>query len=756
MIVLAVTAALAMFARTTLRFGAEEFSFEEQNDDNWVHQNLTNRACRELWGDRPGEHPASSSLEWHTDYIDSYLYNPLFWAGGLGTADGLDRLKVATSLHDDLITLHFDDLTSAAQIQSMWTRYLSGCLAGMFWAAGRDDVPAAHNILGAALHAIQDFYAHSNWVDVPDRRTRAWHEVPVADRVEAYLYTGSYEKPEQLSQRPHGKVSLACSLMRSIPGLGALMEVACAGISPLNKLTPCQIYDRCRDAESVRTNVLGVQLPPKMVYLDPPGIALDSSWQAEIARQVREIPDSDPVTGRQLYESAKNLAVRSSVHWLNAVGTILDRSPGMAAFWAKVMGSNTYDQRRGQFEDFSRPPLLFLAHGPYPPTDRDRDHDWFVRLQIRTSSDTDSGTNGSVSVWAGGQRYLLDYGKNANAVVEYNDFSTGDVQSYVIGPMREPPGSLLFEVEGNDVGDVFTVIWEGFVEALESIVESLGDFLLSLIGGHADFVAQRTLLWSPEQLAGIGHAPVPFREFLDGDDEGQYHLFGSIRGIEGAGAPYRFRTFEVLLERLECREESTETSAQDEPFLLALLVNLADHDPARRVQRMRTSPASVDKGDSAPIHHLFRAHVPEGSGGLALPIAVYESDQESAAARDALLSQFAGDTVAETRSWSDKLIETLGATVGSDWKLGGLDAYAFTRAAVGAQAGTVFAGAIERGSRRQRTPSRRIPPQRERTGACRRTCGRPRTKGPRWLSTSTATATRTGPVAAMGAGSVRR
>ncbi len=183
-IVLAVTAALAMFARTTLRFGAEEFSFEEQNDDNWVHQNLTNRACRELWGDRPGEHPASSSLEWHTDYIDSYLYNPLFWAGGLGTADGLDRLKVATSLHDDLITLHFDDLTSAAQIQSMWTRYLSGCLAGMFWAAGRDDVPAAHNILGAALHAIQDFYAHSNWVDVPDRRTRAWHEVPVADRVD--------------------------------------------------------------------------------------------------------------------------------------------------------------------------------------------------------------------------------------------------------------------------------------------------------------------------------------------------------------------------------------------------------------------------------------------------------------------------------------------------------------------------------------------------------------------------------------------
>ncbi len=314
--------------------------------------------------------------------------------------------------------------------------------------------------------------------------------------------------------------------------------------------------------------------------------------------------------------------------------------------------------------------------------------------------------------------------------MEYNDFSTGDVQSYVIGPMREPPGSLLFEVEGNDVGDVFTVIWEGFVEALESIVESLGDFLLSLIGGHADFVAQRTLLWSPEQLAGIGHAPVPFREFLDGDDEGQYHLFGSIRRIEGAGAPYRFRTFEVLLERLECWEESTETSAQDEPFLLALLVNLADHDPARRVQRMRTSPASVDKGDSAPIHHLFRAHVPEGSGGLALPMAVYESDQESAAARDALLSQFAGDTVAETR----QLERQADRDAGGDRRLGlearragRLRVHPGSRRRAGRDRVRRGDRAVDRGGQpvRRRVGSR---PRDGRTGACRRTCGRPRTK----------------------------
>jgi hypothetical protein len=692
---LTITLALAKYARLSSHFGWEEVSFEEMHDDVFVHQNLTNRACRELWGAQPGEHPASSSLEWHTDYIDSYLYNPLFWAGGITTGDGLDRLKVATSLHDDLVSLHFDDLTSVEQIEMMWTRYLSGCVAGLFWAANRDDVPAAHNILGATLHAIQDFYAHSSWVDDRARREKAWHEFSPLERSELNLYTGSYEADEHLSQRAHGKVSLECSLMRAVD-VGPVMEIACAGISPLNKLTPCEIFDRCRDAEAVRTNVLGVQLPQGLVYVDPPGIALDSSWQAEIARQVRDIPADDPITARKLYENAKDLAVRASVWWVRSVGDLMAAEARTQAFWARVMAENTYGSRHAQFEDFSRLPLLFVAHGPYPPTSIGTDWDWYLRLQIRTASETDSGTNGSVTALAGERPFLLDYGKLSSAVVEYNDFSTGDVQSYLIGPLPELPDTLTFSVEGNDVGDILTVIWEGFVGALKSVVDTLGDFFMSVVGGHADFVAQRSLQWSPDQLAGITYEPLPFREFLDGDDEGQYNVYGSIRRIDHSDTPRRHSTFEVRIDRLECWEESTEASSKDEPFLLALLINLADHDPKSRVQPFRTSPASLDDGESTWINHAFTvAHVPDGHGMLALPIAVYESDQESAAARDELLRRFAREAEEETQSWSDRLIETVGATFGSDWKLGGLEVYAFNRAPVDARAATIFAGAVE-------------------------------------------------------------
>lgn len=684
-------AAMAILSRTSLRFGWEEVSFEEMHDDAFVHQNLTNRAYREYAAGQPG-FEASLSLEWQTDYIDSYLYNPLFWATGLGSGSGLDRLKVGTALTHELESLHFDDLSNADQIATMWTRYLSGCVAGLYWASENNDVAAAHNILGATFHAIQDFYSHSNWVDSPDRRSVPWPTASPGVRGGLPLYSGSYETAEHLSQKPHGRVSLECSLMQST-GVGPLVDLACGPLSPLYRQSPCQVHERCGDAQTVRTSVLGVQLPGGLVYLDPPGIALDSSWQAEIARQLRDIAADDDIAARDLFERAKDLAVASTVWWLRALEAQMGRDPETAAFWQRVVKTDQFEHRYAQFEDFSRLPFLFVGHGEYPPSGRGSDWDWYLRLQIRTSSETDAGTNGSVKVHAEGKAFLLDYGKNSNAVVEYNDFSTGDVQSYVVGPFANLPAALTFEVEGNDVGDILNVIWEGFVGAVGSVVDLAGDLLLTLIGGHADHVATTKLMWGPEELASVGTEPQPFTVFLDGDDEGQYHVYGSIRSEIDDSVPHRHRRFVVRIDELECWEESflhPGEGESEEPFLLAALVNLSEPDPEQRVDARRTQPFSdVDRRERVAVGMEFRTVVPDGVGMLALPLSVWESDHETAAERDRILGEFAGRTETETRSWSDRLIETIGATFGSDWKLGGLRAFAFTRAPFGSRAGTV-------------------------------------------------------------------
>ena len=64
----------------------------------------------------------------------------------------------------ELGKLHFDDLFSPQQVRAAWDRLLGGTFAGLVWASERDDVTAAHHIVGVSLHALQDFYTHSNWL----------------------------------------------------------------------------------------------------------------------------------------------------------------------------------------------------------------------------------------------------------------------------------------------------------------------------------------------------------------------------------------------------------------------------------------------------------------------------------------------------------------------------------------------------------------------------------------------------------------
>lgn len=116
---------------------------------------------------------AATSIAWHADYLDSYLYNPLWWAEG---APDKKRLKASIALFEDLAKLHHDDTFTTAGLEDNWRRYSAGALLGLAFAARTDDVAAAHNILGLLAHANQDFYSHTNWVDDPERQRRTWFE----------------------------------------------------------------------------------------------------------------------------------------------------------------------------------------------------------------------------------------------------------------------------------------------------------------------------------------------------------------------------------------------------------------------------------------------------------------------------------------------------------------------------------------------------------------------------------------------------
>ncbi len=315
----------------TPQFGGEDLV----TGDPWYHQLLSEQAARAAdWSPA-----AAGDLAWHAKRIDDYLYNPLWWP-----RIGLSGWRAARTARHLLVRLHFDDLSTTEQVHQMWRRYTSGTLAGLLFAWQRGDVAAARHTLGVGLHAVQDFYSHSNWVDDPVRRVTSWSEASPAVRSDLPLYTGGYEHPG----RPiHGKL----------------------GFGPRRRPGAIDLRPR---------RFARLPVAPRLVSAAPPGMALDSRWQADVAAQVRGVTD---VTGAELFESAVDLAHRDSTAWLAHHERLLIQA-GAADFCRAMKTARVSPAaRRPQFEGSSGFPFAFSAVGQYPPT-TDPEGSWYLRLDL--------------------------------------------------------------------------------------------------------------------------------------------------------------------------------------------------------------------------------------------------------------------------------------------------------------------------------------------------------------------------------------
>lgn len=113
--------------------------------------------------------------------------------GGTNGLQGIDMPDVAR--------LHFDALTSFAQVEHQWQALEANTRAALVKWAAEPSVKSGYRpvvlmtILGASLHAVQDFYSHSNWL----KKVRAdagvfplWFDVGEADRRKLDIRTGWY------------------------------------------------------------------------------------------------------------------------------------------------------------------------------------------------------------------------------------------------------------------------------------------------------------------------------------------------------------------------------------------------------------------------------------------------------------------------------------------------------------------------------------------------------------------------------------
>lgn len=165
---------------------------------------------------------AAASVAWPSDYIDSYLYSPIWWFYGPETTPSElevgERYVLSQGIAAQLERLHFDELTTSEQVEYQWRHLFAGTVAGLMWAADNDDLGAGHHLLGMSLHMIQDFYSHSSWLDHVDRRNKTFFEVPENERLYPGgedLTTGAYGTA-RTSNGFHGKVGYGCAALEVI------------------------------------------------------------------------------------------------------------------------------------------------------------------------------------------------------------------------------------------------------------------------------------------------------------------------------------------------------------------------------------------------------------------------------------------------------------------------------------------------------------------------------------------------------------
>ncbi|BCM93378.1 hypothetical protein IAD21_05269 [Abditibacteriota bacterium] len=622
---------------------------------------------------RPEAFQAAEIVGWNADYVDSYLYSPIWWAQG-----GFDRFKISLATAPDLERVHFDDLFDSDKVRFMWRRYTTGTVAGILWAkdqTGADgrkgDVAAAQNILGVSLHAMQDFYSHSNWIDDPARRDKTFFEIEPSKRPSLSLFTGAYEHDENLGVKSHGKF-LYKSAIWNQPGVKQLMDVACGPGSPIGNDPMCREYHESEGAIDVQPNVGGVKLPPNVLFVHP-GINVDNLWSAEIGVKERGLTD---ITGQQALDTALTLAQRQSLQWLTTIEKAMVKAgPEAVAFWNRLKTEAPPEaERHAQFEDYSKFPYQFLSTGPYPP-EVNNAPEYYLRLKIKTGDSANAGTDADIRLKVDGAEkpFLLDYTPGKNFILAHNDFEKGAEAVYSVGPFKTLPKSVTFFNDSATNWDVIKAAGKKYLESIIAPIKTIGNILGTISGKDADWIQTNHQVWMPDQLAALGSEPETFHIPLDGGDRGHYEVSGTIAktGEDSDGLHIKLH-----LHKLFCITESKwdRGSNSDEPFLLAVPMSLPGASTP-----FKTEPYDdVDKGETRDINADFDLTVPRDYGMVNLPLSLMEHDDESSKKRQELLDAFAGNIKGDDND-ERGFLNTIGAAVAEDWQLGHLEVTAWTR-----------------------------------------------------------------------------
>jgi hypothetical protein len=117
-----------------------------------------------------------------------------------------------SSIKGDVSKLHFDNLFTTRNVGNYWGHLTVNTRNAVQAATREKDPLKLLTVMGISLHAVQDFYSHSNWVETHPTtprayRTETWFNNGFNQGIPVNFYTGyasSYQGPRPANAQSHG------------------------------------------------------------------------------------------------------------------------------------------------------------------------------------------------------------------------------------------------------------------------------------------------------------------------------------------------------------------------------------------------------------------------------------------------------------------------------------------------------------------------------------------------------------------------
>lgn len=189
------------------------FSIPSLSFDTWWHAECTRKAMTGN-GFSADARLATQFSNYLTDFFPAFnLANEKLTEAGIG------QLQLNGDLSFEY--MHFDAVYTEADLEQNWKTLFDNTVSALqHYAASAEVKPGFRlivlfNIIGSSLHTIQDFYSHSNWVNLHAGMNKlpapVWYDVPEAERKKLNLFTGAYPDGSSPGHKNHGDLNKDCS-----------------------------------------------------------------------------------------------------------------------------------------------------------------------------------------------------------------------------------------------------------------------------------------------------------------------------------------------------------------------------------------------------------------------------------------------------------------------------------------------------------------------------------------------------------------